>query len=210
MRPSSARGRTAPSWSARTQQLLTERDLTLRAPETFVAWDSRRAAPWPITLSAGMPRTTWPRPRGHLYLHPRRRDNGAMPTRPGAAPGVGRPVCPGRSEALTWVPAADVRRAVRMFTAEQPSCYTSWGWGSKSTPMPRRPAGPCLCSMPSPASSIGAAATCSSPSRHQFPVGRGAAAQGAGLPHARLCRAPPGTAGHRWAGNRLRHVSRQS
>ena len=30
---------------------------------------------------------------------------------------------PERSEALTWVPAADVRRVVRLFATEQPSCY---------------------------------------------------------------------------------------
>lgn len=33
---------------------------------------------------------------------------------------------PERSEQLTWVPAQDVRRAVRMFVAEKPSCYYSW------------------------------------------------------------------------------------
>ena len=33
---------------------------------------------------------------------------------------------PERSEALTWVPAGDVRRAARMFATETPSCYYSW------------------------------------------------------------------------------------
>ena len=33
---------------------------------------------------------------------------------------------PERSEAITWVPASDVRRAVRLFATEQPSCYYSW------------------------------------------------------------------------------------
>src|SRR6266498_4982968 len=33
---------------------------------------------------------------------------------------------PEASEQHTWVPALDVRRAVRMFVAEKPSCYYSW------------------------------------------------------------------------------------
>src|SRR5205823_12635663 len=33
---------------------------------------------------------------------------------------------PERSEAITGVPAADVRRAVRMFATVQPSCYFTW------------------------------------------------------------------------------------
>jgi anaerobic selenocysteine-containing dehydrogenase len=33
---------------------------------------------------------------------------------------------PERSEVITWVPAAEVRRAVRLFATEQPSCYYTW------------------------------------------------------------------------------------
>jgi anaerobic selenocysteine-containing dehydrogenase len=33
---------------------------------------------------------------------------------------------PERTEAETFVPAAEVRRAVRMFATERPSCYSSW------------------------------------------------------------------------------------
>src|SRR5579884_288700 len=33
---------------------------------------------------------------------------------------------PEQSEAITWVPAADVRRAVRTLVGEQPSCYYTW------------------------------------------------------------------------------------
>jgi len=33
---------------------------------------------------------------------------------------------PERSEEITWVPAEAVRRAVRMFATERPSCFFSW------------------------------------------------------------------------------------
>jgi anaerobic selenocysteine-containing dehydrogenase len=33
---------------------------------------------------------------------------------------------PERSEAITWVPAGQVRRAARLFASEQPSCYYTW------------------------------------------------------------------------------------
>jgi anaerobic selenocysteine-containing dehydrogenase len=33
---------------------------------------------------------------------------------------------PERSEAITWTPASDVRRAVRLFATEQPSCFFAW------------------------------------------------------------------------------------
>jgi anaerobic selenocysteine-containing dehydrogenase len=33
---------------------------------------------------------------------------------------------PEQSEAITWVPAAEMRRAVRLFATEQPSCYYTW------------------------------------------------------------------------------------
>jgi len=33
---------------------------------------------------------------------------------------------PERSEIITWVPATDVRRAVRLFATERPSCYRTW------------------------------------------------------------------------------------
>src|SRR5262249_37184001 len=36
------------------------------------------------------------------------------------------PYAPERSEAVTWGPAGDVRRAVRLFATEKPSCYSTW------------------------------------------------------------------------------------
>jgi len=36
------------------------------------------------------------------------------------------PYAPERSEELTWLSAAEVRRAVRMFAKEKPSCYFTW------------------------------------------------------------------------------------
>jgi anaerobic selenocysteine-containing dehydrogenase len=36
------------------------------------------------------------------------------------------PYAPERAEAVTWVPAGEVRRAVRLFATEKPSCYYTW------------------------------------------------------------------------------------
>jgi anaerobic selenocysteine-containing dehydrogenase len=112
---------------ADTQQLLTGRDLAPAGPpETFVAWDRGLAAP--------------------VAYHPDRGygQDGADPALTGTwtvtladgttvacQPALARlqelaaPYAPERSEALTWVPAADVRRAVRLFATAQPSCYAT-------------------------------------------------------------------------------------
>ena len=79
-----------------TQQLLTERDLTPTGPRRPLSPGTAGGLPpWPITLTAGMPRTTWTSPSRAPIPAPSPTGQRCMPTRPGAAPGVSRPVCPG-------------------------------------------------------------------------------------------------------------------
>jgi anaerobic selenocysteine-containing dehydrogenase len=111
-----------------TEQLLTEQDLTPAGhPETFFTWDSRTAAPvaycpergyaqdgvvpaltgtYPFSLADG--KTVLCRPAIELLTE------------------LAAQYAPERSEAITWVPAAEVRQAVRLFATEQPSCYSTW------------------------------------------------------------------------------------
>jgi anaerobic selenocysteine-containing dehydrogenase len=111
-----------------TNQLLTAQDLAPSGnSETFVVWDSR---------SGGLV--------DDRATHGTRRD-GVEPALAGAFPVTlanGQVVecrtafdllkeraaqyAPERSEAITWTPASDVRRAVRMFATERPSCFFSW------------------------------------------------------------------------------------
>ena len=108
-----------------TQQLLTERDLTPAGPpETFVAWDSRRAAPVAYHPERGYAQDDVDLALAGTYACTLA-DGTTVPCRPVLAllQELAAQYAPERSEALTWVPAADVRRAVRMFATEQPSCY---------------------------------------------------------------------------------------
>jgi anaerobic selenocysteine-containing dehydrogenase len=111
-----------------THQLLTAQDLAPSGnSETFVVWDDRRdglvsdpadhgdgrdgiepalVGAFPITLATG--KVVECRPAFELLKE------------------LAAQYAPERSEAITWTPAGDVRRAVRMFAAEQPSCFFSW------------------------------------------------------------------------------------
>ena len=83
--------------------------------------------PWPITPTAGTPRTAWT-PPSRARMPVTLADGTTVQCRPVLAllQELAAQYAPERSEALTWVPAADVRRAVRLFATEQPSCYFTW------------------------------------------------------------------------------------
>jgi anaerobic selenocysteine-containing dehydrogenase len=108
-----------------TQQLLTERDLTPAGPpETFVAWDSRRAVPVAYHPDRGYVQDGVDPALAGTYTCTLA-DGTTVACRPVLAllQELAAEYAPERSEALTWAPAADVRRAVRLFATEQPSCY---------------------------------------------------------------------------------------
>jgi anaerobic selenocysteine-containing dehydrogenase len=110
-----------------TQQLLTERDLTpAGSPETFVAWDSRRTASVAYHPERGYAQDGVDLALAGTYAFTLT-DGKTVPCRPALAllKELAAQYTPERSEALTWVPAADVRRAVRMFATAQPSCYVT-------------------------------------------------------------------------------------
>jgi anaerobic selenocysteine-containing dehydrogenase len=108
-----------------TQQLLTERDITPAGhSETFFAWDSRRAAPVAYRPDRGYAQDSVDPALAGTYACTLA-DGTTVACRPVLAllQELAAQYAPERSEALTWVPAADVRRAVRLFATEQPSCY---------------------------------------------------------------------------------------
>jgi anaerobic selenocysteine-containing dehydrogenase len=110
------------------QQLLTERDLTPAGhPETFFAWDSSRAAPVAYRSDRGYAQDDVDPALSGTYTFILV-DGTAVQCRPVMAllKELAAQYAPERSEAITWVPAADVRRAARLFATEQPSCYFTW------------------------------------------------------------------------------------
>jgi len=111
-----------------TQQLLTERDLTPAGhPETFIAWDTRHTTPMAYRPDRGYAQDSVEPALSGTYRFTLA-DGTSVPCRPAMAllRELAAQYVPERSEALTWVPAAAVRRAVRLFATEQPSCYYTW------------------------------------------------------------------------------------
>src|SRR5439155_25097788 len=102
---------------ADTHQLLTERDLTPAGDlETFVAWDQRHATPVVYHPDRGYAQDGVDPALSGTYAFPLA--NGTtVHCRPVLAllKDLAAQYAPERSEALTWVPAAEVRRAVRLF-----------------------------------------------------------------------------------------------
>ena len=129
MRPSSATWTNGPFLVREdTQQLLTERDLAPAGhPETFFAWDSRSAAPVAYRPDRGYAQDGVDLALSGTYAFTLA-DGKTVQCRPALAllKELAAQYAPERSEAMTWVPAAEVRRAVRMFATEQPSCYYTW------------------------------------------------------------------------------------
>ncbi|MBI3325506.1 MAG: molybdopterin-dependent oxidoreductase, partial [Nitrospinae bacterium] len=113
---------------ADTQQLLTERDLTPAGhPETFLVWDGRSGGTVRYRADRGYAQADVSPALAGTYAVTLA-DGTTVPCRPALAllQELAAEYAPERSEAITWVPAADVRRAARMFATEQPSCYYAW------------------------------------------------------------------------------------
>jgi anaerobic selenocysteine-containing dehydrogenase len=111
-----------------TQQLLTERDLTPAGhPETFFAWDQRHTTPVAYCPDRGYTQAGVAPALVGTYAFPLANGQ-TVHCRPALAllQDLAAQYVPERSEALTGVPAAGVRRAVRLFATEQPSCYYTW------------------------------------------------------------------------------------
>jgi anaerobic selenocysteine-containing dehydrogenase len=109
-----------------TQHLLVARELSpSAAADGFVVWDTVSQAPVVCDPAIGYGDTVKPAL------------NGAFSCRVGSTEVVCRPAfavlkdiaaryAPEQSEAITWVPADMVRRTVRLFATELPSCLFSW------------------------------------------------------------------------------------
>jgi anaerobic selenocysteine-containing dehydrogenase len=111
-----------------TQQLLTECDLTMAGhPETFIAWDTRHTTPVAYRPDRGYTQDSVDLALSGTYVFTLA-DGTTVPCRPALVllQELAADYAPEQSEALTWVPAAEVRRAVRLFVTEQPSCYYAW------------------------------------------------------------------------------------
>ena len=178
-----------------TQQLLTERDLTPAGPQR----------PLSPGTAGGLPPAYHP-DRGYAQddvafalagTYTCTLDETTVPCRPVLAllQELAAQYAPERSEALTWVPAADVRRAVRMFTAEQPSCYVMGvGLEEHANATQTCRAVSLFYALTGQFDRRGSNVLFASTATNSL-VGR-AAAQGAGLPHARALPSAPGTAGY--------------
>ena len=111
-----------------TQALLTQRDLRADgASEAFVAWDGKRER----AVAYGADRRyeadhVEPALSGRYAV--KLADGRTVSCRPAFAllEALAAEYAPERSETITTVPAADVRRAVRTFATEVPSCYWTW------------------------------------------------------------------------------------
>ena len=113
---------------ADTGQLLAGPDLSAAAdPDSFVVWDRHGGGP-----AAYRPGGGYDRPAVQPALSGTYRVTGAGGETISCRPALellgelAARYAPERSEALTGVPAALVRRAVRLFTSERPSCYYTW------------------------------------------------------------------------------------
>jgi anaerobic selenocysteine-containing dehydrogenase len=111
-----------------TQRLLTERDLVPAGdPDTFVAWDGGTNTPVGYHPEQGYEHAgVTPELTGSFAVT--LVDGQIVPCRPAfqLLSDLAAEYAPELSEALTWVPASDVRQAARLFAMEKPSCYSSW------------------------------------------------------------------------------------
>ena len=111
-----------------TQQLLTGRDLAPAGQsETYFAWDSRSGAPVAYRPDRGYAQDGADLALSGTYACTLA-DGTTVQCQPALAllEELAAQYAPERSEAITWVPAAEVHRAVRLFATEQPSCYYTW------------------------------------------------------------------------------------
>jgi len=111
-----------------TQRLLTEYDLASSGhADTFLVWDSRGGGPVGYRAGRGYSQDgVAPALAGTYGVT--LADGHAVTCRPAfeLLRELAARYAPERSEEITWVSAGEVRRAVRLFAQEQPSCYYSW------------------------------------------------------------------------------------
>ncbi len=111
-----------------TQQLLTAQDLAPSGtPGTFTVWDGRSGGPVGYHPDTGYAQDgVEPALSGTFAVT--LADGKAIACRPAfeLLKALATQYAPERSEAITWVPEGLVRRAVRMFATEKPSCYSAW------------------------------------------------------------------------------------
>jgi anaerobic selenocysteine-containing dehydrogenase len=111
-----------------THQLLTEQDLAPSGhPETFFVWDGRSGGPVGYHTGRGYTQDdVAPALSGAFACT--LGDGQVVACRPAfeLLKALAAEYTPERSEGITWVPAGSLRRAVRMFATEQPSCYATW------------------------------------------------------------------------------------
>jgi anaerobic selenocysteine-containing dehydrogenase len=110
------------------QQLLTERDLSaVGDAETFLVWDERSQGLVSYRSDQGYARENISPVLTGIH-EITLADGKTVECRPAfqLLTEIAAHYAPERSEAETWVRAPDVRRAVRLFAAERPSCYYSW------------------------------------------------------------------------------------
>ena len=113
---------------ADTHQLLTAHDLSpARQPDTYVVWDERSGGPVDYHPDRGYGQDGIVPALSGTYTFTLA-DGHVVACRPAfeLLKELVAQYAPERSEELTWVPASAVRRAVRLFATEQPSCYNSW------------------------------------------------------------------------------------
>lgn len=110
------------------QQLLIGRDLQRSGnPDSFVIWDQRSNGPATLPSRLGYnPNNPVPALSGTFTVAAS--DGAAIPCQPAldALKLLAARYAPERSAAITTVPAQDLRRAVRIFAGEKPSCYCTW------------------------------------------------------------------------------------
>jgi anaerobic selenocysteine-containing dehydrogenase len=111
-----------------THQLLMAQDLAASGtPGTFVVWDDRSGGPVGYHPHTGYAQGgVEPALLGTFAVT--LADGKAIACRPALdlLKAVAAQYAPERAEAITWVPADEVRRAVRLFASEKPSWYSTW------------------------------------------------------------------------------------
>ena len=111
-----------------THQLLMAQDLTASGtPGTFIVWDGKSGGPVGYHPNTGYAQDgVEPALFGTFVVT--LADGKAITCRPALEllRALASRYAPERAQTITWVPADEVRRAVRLFATEQPSCYSTW------------------------------------------------------------------------------------
>jgi anaerobic selenocysteine-containing dehydrogenase len=103
-------------------RLLTVRDLHDHGDSSeYLIWDERRSQPVSAPAS-----DTVPALEGRFELNSARGERVSCEPVFQSLKRLAAQYCPERSERITAIPALEVRKAVRLFASEQPSCYCTW------------------------------------------------------------------------------------